>query len=203
MLVVTPKVYLLLCPCTSFYIGKTRREFRRKMYEHRYYASIGFFKSPIGRHFVFDLGYKLDHLMFVPLCHIPTPPTSQVAISTSYYYALRHTGHIKSGLVLYQGLIKPKPFLWATFAYIPLCASFLYLHLFQPLSLHSFLLLYGSIYGPYSHILYITVYFVQYLCYLYQAGGKCSPLCCASGFGSLSTPYCSAGGRVTHHVWVP
>lgn len=30
-------VYLLLCLCGSFYVGKTHREFRRRMYKHIYW----------------------------------------------------------------------------------------------------------------------------------------------------------------------
>lgn len=39
-------IYLMLCPCGSFYVGKTRREFRIRISEHIYCASIGFLNPP-------------------------------------------------------------------------------------------------------------------------------------------------------------
>lgn len=42
-------VYLLSCPCGAFYVGITRREFHKRIYDHVYAAAIGYYKSPIGK----------------------------------------------------------------------------------------------------------------------------------------------------------
>lgn len=44
-------VYLILCPYGSFYVGKNRREFWKRIYDHVYITSVGFFKSTMGKHF--------------------------------------------------------------------------------------------------------------------------------------------------------
>lgn len=63
-------VYLLQCPCKAFIVGKTRREFWRRIYDHTYATSVGYFKSPIGRHIALDHNYKFDGFSCLPLCII-------------------------------------------------------------------------------------------------------------------------------------
>lgn len=43
-------VYMFICPCGAFYIGKTKREFARRIQDHMYAVSIGDLYSPIGKH---------------------------------------------------------------------------------------------------------------------------------------------------------
>lgn len=58
-------------------MGKTRREFRRRIYDHVYAGSIGYFKRPMGRHIVFDHAYHFDGFF---------PPTRK---NSSEYYRQR------------------------------------------------------------------------------------------------------------------
>lgn len=67
-------VYLLDCPCGAFYVGITRREFHRPIYDHVYAASIGYYKSPIGRHVALVQNYSSVHLTLIPLTHIRPNP---------------------------------------------------------------------------------------------------------------------------------
>lgn len=39
-----------------------------------YAASIGYYKSPIGRHIALVHGYEKVHFTFIPLSHIPPSP---------------------------------------------------------------------------------------------------------------------------------
>lgn len=67
-------IYLLDCPCGCFYVGLTRREFSKRIYDHVYTATIGYYKSPIGKHIALAHSYAKVHLTFVPLSHIPPSP---------------------------------------------------------------------------------------------------------------------------------
>lgn len=67
-------VYLLNCPCGAFYVGITRREFHRRIYDHVYEADISYYKSPIGKHIAFVHNNATQHLTFVPLTYIPLNP---------------------------------------------------------------------------------------------------------------------------------
>ncbi|KAM9316543.1 putative cation-transporting ATPase 13A4 [Gastrophryne carolinensis] len=44
-------IYALICPCQRFYIGKTNRQLKTRIYEHTYDIRTGNLKTPIGRHF--------------------------------------------------------------------------------------------------------------------------------------------------------
>lgn len=63
-------IYLLQCTCGAFYVGKTRREFPRCIYDHVYAGKIGYFKSLIGRHIALDHNYKFEGFKFLPLQRI-------------------------------------------------------------------------------------------------------------------------------------
>lgn len=43
-------IYMFICSCNAFYIGKTIREFRARMQEHITAANIGDLYSPTGKH---------------------------------------------------------------------------------------------------------------------------------------------------------
>lgn len=66
-------IYLLLCPCGDFYVGKTRRPFSVRILEHVTAATSGYFKTTIGRHFAFKHIYTFSGVKFLPLtvlsCH--------------------------------------------------------------------------------------------------------------------------------------
>lgn len=59
-------VYLMLCSCGCFYIGKTLRPFRVRIREHLYAARICDL-SPIGRHRAHGHNYKPIQLLFTAL----------------------------------------------------------------------------------------------------------------------------------------
>lgn len=67
-------IYLINCPWGAFYVGVTKREFSRRIYEHLYASGIGYYKSPIGRHIALEHAYSPTHLTFVPLAHVPQNP---------------------------------------------------------------------------------------------------------------------------------
>lgn len=67
-------VYLLICPCGAFYVGITRREFQRLMYDHVYAANIGYYKPPIGKHMALVHNYAPTHITLAPFDpHPPNP----------------------------------------------------------------------------------------------------------------------------------
>lgn len=67
-------VCLLQCLCGAFYVGKTHRPFKRRIYNHKYAGSIGYLKSPLGRYIAFSHNYKFEGFRFLPLerIHIPS-----------------------------------------------------------------------------------------------------------------------------------
>lgn len=60
----------LQCPCNAYYVSKTRRDFCRRIYDHTYAASIGYFMSTIGRHIALEqmtinsMGWELGQTDF-------------------------------------------------------------------------------------------------------------------------------------------
>lgn len=70
-------VYLLQCPCKSFYVGKTSRPLSTRILEHIDSAKSGYFRTAIGRHIVFTHNYEFTGFKFLPLAVIP-PPIEEV-----------------------------------------------------------------------------------------------------------------------------
>lgn len=64
-------IYLLLCPCGDFYVGKTCRSLATRITEHITSATLGFFKTAIGRHFALKHNYDFVRLKFLPLTVTP------------------------------------------------------------------------------------------------------------------------------------
>lgn len=66
-------VYLLVCECNAYYIGKTKQEFWRCMSQHLYSMWIGNRHLPVDRHAVLVHGYKVLKISFTALerVHIP------------------------------------------------------------------------------------------------------------------------------------
>lgn len=62
-------IYLCLCSCGCFYIGKILRSLRVRIREHLYAAKICDLLSPIGRHRATSHGYKPIHILFTALDH--------------------------------------------------------------------------------------------------------------------------------------
>lgn len=52
-------VYLLLCKCGSFYVGKTKQELWQRIQKHMYSMQIGNFYLPVGRHVVDEHKYRV------------------------------------------------------------------------------------------------------------------------------------------------
>lgn len=96
-------IYLLQCPCWAFYVGKTRRPFKRHMYDHNYVDSIGYFRSPLGRHIAFAYNYKFEGFSFLPLeiIHLPLRGGDWngtiLRVETKWIFRLR--AHLSSGLI--------------------------------------------------------------------------------------------------------
>lgn len=67
-------VYLLNCTCGDFYVGITRHELHRCIYDHVYAASICYYKSPVGRHMAFVQNCKPEPLTYVHLTLVPPDP---------------------------------------------------------------------------------------------------------------------------------
>lgn len=67
-------VYLMLCKCKAFYIGKTKHEFWRCIAKHTYRMRIGNQHLPLGRHIVVRHNYQMPKIFFVVLdqIHIPS-----------------------------------------------------------------------------------------------------------------------------------
>lgn len=66
-------VYLMLCECCAFYIGKTNQEFWHHITKHIYSMQIGNRYLPLGRHVVLRQNYKMPKVFFTALdrVHIP------------------------------------------------------------------------------------------------------------------------------------
>lgn len=67
-------IYLLLCPCGDFNIGKTLRPFWKRIYEHVRDTDCGNLDSPLGWHAAFKHDHKKFLVQFVALEHIHPPP---------------------------------------------------------------------------------------------------------------------------------
>lgn len=64
-------IYLLQCPCQSYYVGKTSRPFCIRILEHISAAHSGYFRAIIGRHMALVHNYKFEGFKFLPLAVIP------------------------------------------------------------------------------------------------------------------------------------
>lgn len=64
-------VYIMFCECGSFYIGKTKRSFWRRIKDHVYYVNSNLLYKPIGRHL--NLVHSGNNMVskFAALEHIP------------------------------------------------------------------------------------------------------------------------------------
>lgn len=69
----TMGVYLLQCPCHSFYVGKTSRTWRTRILEHLDSAKSGYYRTAIGRHVAITHNYNFQGFKFLPLAVIPPP----------------------------------------------------------------------------------------------------------------------------------
>lgn len=67
----TGVIYLLSCPCGSYYVGKTRRSIATRIKEHITAATSGYFRTIIGRHFALEHHYQFKGIKFLPLTVIP------------------------------------------------------------------------------------------------------------------------------------
>lgn len=63
-------VYMFICPCGAFYIGKTKHEFRKRMQGHFNAAILGNIDSPIGKHVALFHYYKVPDFKFMALNRI-------------------------------------------------------------------------------------------------------------------------------------
>lgn len=60
-------IYLMVCQCQAFYVGKTIREFRQRIGDHLYYSGI-------GRHIDLHHRYDLSVIRFLVLEVVPSSP---------------------------------------------------------------------------------------------------------------------------------
>lgn len=66
-------VYLMVCECGAYYIGKTKQVFWRHISQHVFSMQIGNRHLPIDRHAVLENNYKVPKISFTALdrVHIP------------------------------------------------------------------------------------------------------------------------------------
>lgn len=100
-------VYLLQCPCGAFYVGKTRRPFKKRIHDHIYAGGIGYFKSPIGHHIAFSHNYQFDGFLFLPLETFHVPPRGGDWDNTILCVEARWI--FKQGPTLHLALMKVSP----------------------------------------------------------------------------------------------
>lgn len=60
-------IYLMLCQCGQFYIGKTKRQFRRQVYDHVYAVRNGKTRTSISIHVGFKHNYNPIMMTFIGL----------------------------------------------------------------------------------------------------------------------------------------
>ena len=63
----------MTCECGSFYIGKTRQEFGKRVNQHLQTMHIGNFYVPLGRHVRDKHNYKMPKINFMALDRIHIP----------------------------------------------------------------------------------------------------------------------------------
>lgn len=63
-------VYLMLCTCQAFYVGKTIREFRQRISDHIYYSTNGKLTT-VGNHIGLYHKYNLKAVGFLALEVVP------------------------------------------------------------------------------------------------------------------------------------
>lgn len=67
-------VYLWMCECGSYYVGKTIRSFQVRAREHLYAINICDLLSPLGRHRVYPHGYRPIRVCFTALNRVHPDP---------------------------------------------------------------------------------------------------------------------------------
>lgn len=70
----TGVIYLMLCDCKAFYVGKTIRELRQRIGDHLYYSANGKL-TPVGRHI--GLYHRFNPLAVKFLALEVVPPDSR------------------------------------------------------------------------------------------------------------------------------
>lgn len=66
-------VYLAMCRCGAFYIGKTKRRFARRIQDHLYYLDVGLLYTPICKHIGLRHSYDPNFVTFFALEVISEP----------------------------------------------------------------------------------------------------------------------------------
>lgn len=66
-------VYLAMCLCGAFYIGKTKRPFAKRIQDHLYYLDAGLLYTPICKHVGLNHSYDPSYISFTALEVIPEP----------------------------------------------------------------------------------------------------------------------------------
>ncbi len=69
----THVVYLIRCPCGLAYVGKTTRELRTRISEHRSTIRTGDEKSPVAAHFK-RAGHNVSALRYIGVERVDTSP---------------------------------------------------------------------------------------------------------------------------------
>ena len=67
-------IYLMLCNCGAFYVGKTIREFKKRMYDHIYYSQYAKMITPVSRHLGLYHRFDVSQVKFIVLDVIPEDP---------------------------------------------------------------------------------------------------------------------------------
>ena len=62
-------IYVITCKkCSLLYVGETKRELRKRMYEHLYSIKTNK-KTPVAEHFN-SPGHNVSHFLFTAICKI-------------------------------------------------------------------------------------------------------------------------------------
>lgn len=79
-------VYLMTCVCSSFYVGKAKRQFWRHIKDHVDDLTLGIVakQSLIARHFATKHQYRPDSWKFMALEHMHPAPGGVTLIIGSY-----------------------------------------------------------------------------------------------------------------------
>lgn len=67
-------IYLMMCKCRAFYVGKTIRPLKKRIYDHIYYSQSGKMLTPVSRHLGLYHRFNTGMIQFIVLEVIPQDP---------------------------------------------------------------------------------------------------------------------------------
>lgn len=73
-------VYLMLCQCGAFYVGKTTRHFRYRFKDHVYYSANGKMVTTVSRHLDLYHKFNVSLVSFIALAVVPRDSRGGISI---------------------------------------------------------------------------------------------------------------------------